>query len=281
MTMEEKYLALKRIIASRNSLLVAFSGGVDSALLLKVAFDTLGEKTAACTALSPTFPETEQAEARQFGKTLGVRHYFIEYDELEIPGYAENGAERCYLCKTALFSRVSRLATEKNFSAVAYGANLDDLKEYRPGMKAAGEFQVSAPLLEAGFSKAEIRALAKKLGLPLWDKPALACLSSRIPSGTTITLDRLRQVERAESVLREAGFRQCRVRHHDTVARIEIPASEIVRLEEPELRRKIVAEIKAAGYRFVTVDLEGYRAGSVLEPERPKESALLRINQKA
>ncbi|HXN07791.1 MAG TPA: ATP-dependent sacrificial sulfur transferase LarE [Nitrospiria bacterium] len=260
---EQKFLSLQKSIRSRESLLIAFSGGIDSALLLKVAFDLLGNKVAACTAISPSLPERELLEARKFTQNLGVRHYMIEYDELEIPGYSDNGSDRCYLCKRELFSRMNFLAKEKGFFSMAYGANLDDLKETRPGMKAAGEFQVAAPLLEAGFAKSDIRLLARELGLSVWNKPAMACLSSRIPSGSLITHSKLKQVEAGEQVLRNAGFGQVRVRHHDGIARIEILISDLSRFEDAGLRDAVVKSFKEIGFQYVTLDLEGYRAGSV------------------
>ena len=259
----QKFEQLKQSIAKHRSLLVAFSGGVDSALLLKAAYDVLGDKAAACTAVSPTLTRQEKESALRVAREIGVAHFFIEYDELDIPGYSLNRENRCYLCKTELFTKLKEFALEKGFEAVAYGANLDDLKEFRPGMKAAGEFEIHAPLLEAGLTKEDIRQISKELGLTVWNKPAAACLSSRIPYGTEITHRRLTEVEEAETVLRAHRFIQLRVRHHESTARIEVAREEIGRLFDPELREKIVSDLKKIGFKFITVDLEGYRPGGV------------------
>ncbi|MHB8481335.1 MAG: ATP-dependent sacrificial sulfur transferase LarE [Nitrospiria bacterium] len=261
--LHQKFERLKQLIAKHHSLLVAFSGGVDSALLLKVAYDILGKKAAACTAVSPTLTRQEKESTLEVAREIGVSHFFIEYDELDIPGYSLNQENRCYLCKTELFTKLKKFALEKGFETVAYGANRDDLKEFRPGMKAAGEFEIPAPLLDAGLTKEDIRQISRELGLTVWNKPAAACLSSRIPYGTEITHRRLTEVEEAEAVLRAHGFIQFRVRHHESVARIEAAQEEIGRLLDPELRKKILSDLKKTGFKFITVDLEGYRPGSL------------------
>jgi uncharacterized protein len=260
---EQKYKTLKEIILKYDSLLVAFSGGVDSALLLKVAHDLLGQRSAGCTAVSSTLPRQEKEASRQVAVEIGAAHFFVEYDELAIPGYAENLENRCFLCKSELFIHLKKTALEKGFQTVAYGANHDDLKEYRPGIEAAREFQIAAPLLEASMTKEEIRQLSRKLGLSIWDKPAMACLSSRIPYGVEINPRRLAEVEKAESVLKGHGFIQCRVRHHDAIARIELSEDEMLRLFDKSLRQKVIADLKEIGFKFVTIDLEGYRPGSL------------------
>ncbi|MBI1822371.1 MAG: ATP-dependent sacrificial sulfur transferase LarE [Nitrospirae bacterium] len=261
--LDQKFQRLKQLIAQHHSLLVAFSGGVDSALLLKVSHDVLGEKAAACTAVSPTLAQQEKESTLQVAGEIGANHFFIEYDELDIPGYSLNQENRCYLCKTELFTKLKELALEKGFQAVAYGANQDDLKEFRPGMKAAREFGIHAPLLDAGLNKEEIRTLSRRLGLSIWNKPAAACLSSRIPYGTEITHQRLTEIEAAEAVLKKYGFIQCRVRHHENIARIEVSREEFPRLLDPGLRESVVQELKKIGFQFITLDLEGYRPGSV------------------
>lgn len=260
---EEKFARLKEAILRHESLLVAFSGGVDSALLLKVAYDLLGSRAAGCTALTPSLSQEEKVSAQQTALEIGAPFFTIEYDELLIPGYKSNDERRCFLCKSTLFSHLKRAAIEKGFRSIAYGANHDDLNEFRPGMKAAEEFQIAAPLLEAGLTKEEIRRLGKALGLSVWNKPALACLSSRIPFGMEITPRRLSQVEQGEAVLRKFGFIQCRVRHHDPVARIEVSPEEIGRFLESGIKESVVHELKKIGFQFITLDLEGYRPGSV------------------
>lgn len=246
-------------------MLVAYSGGVDSALLLKVASDILGARAVGALASSPAYDVEETVAAVAVAEQMGVRLVRVETHELDDPRYAANGADRCYFCKDELFTQLDPLRQQLGLAHLAYGMNLDDRGDWRPGQRAARERGVRAPLDETRLGKAEIRALARHLGVPVWDKPALACYSSRIPYGTPVTPDVLRQVGRAERALRALGFRQVRVRHHDKVARIELDPADFARLLDPELRARMVREVRAAGYPFVTLDLQGYRTGSLNE----------------
>ncbi|HLJ80090.1 MAG TPA: ATP-dependent sacrificial sulfur transferase LarE [Ktedonobacterales bacterium] len=260
-----KYARLCGILRELGSVLVAYSGGVDSALLLKVAVDALGERAVGALASSPAYDDEETTEAVHVAEAMGARLVRVDTHELEDPRYAANGADRCYFCKTELFDVLEPLARELGLAHVVYGMNRDDRGDWRPGQRAARERGVRAPLDEAGMSKAEIRAVARHLGLPTWDKPAMACYSSRIPYGTAVTVEALARIGRAERALRRLGFRQVRVRHHDAVARIEIDPTELPKLLEGELRERVVAEVRAAGYTYVTLDLQGYRTGSLNE----------------
>ena len=245
---------------------VGFSGGVDSTLLLRVARDVLGaEQVIAVIADTPSLPRKEFAEARALADAMGVVCEVIHPDELDDPRYAENSKDRCYFCKKHLFARIAALASERGFNAVLDGSNADDAGDYRPGRRAAAELGVISPLSEAGLTKAEIRALSVRAGLPTADKPAMACLASRIPYGSPVTAEVLGQVERAEEALKATGFTQCRVRHHGDVARIEVPEADLQRLVAAEGRRQLVEAIKASGFRYVTLDLLGYRMGSMNE----------------
>jgi uncharacterized protein len=256
---------LRAIFAPMRSVMVAFSGGVDSALVLRVAHDTLGDRVLALTTTSPTMPEDDRRSALEMARMIGARHLVVDSNELDIPGYAQNPLNRCYLCKHNLFTVCEAKAAELAIDEIADGLNLDDLHDYRPGIKAAGEKRVRHPLVEAELSKAAVRELSRALGLPTWDRPASPCLSSRFPYGARITLEGLSQVERGERVLHAMGFRVARVRHHGEVARLEVEPAEIARLLEPATREAVDRELRKLGFRFVTVDLRGFRSGSLNE----------------
>lgn len=262
----ENYLKLKECIESLGSLLVAFSGGVDSSLLCKVARDTLGDRAVAVTATSSTYPTYEIEEAKTIATIIGIRHILIESNELEIAEFARNDSRRCYHCKRELFDRLKAIAEDMSIAHIACGTTVDDLSDYRPGLEAARDLGVRSPLIEAGLTKAMVREISRFLGLPNWDKPSFACLSSRFPYGTEITEDRLRQIGMCESYLRELGFKQFRVRYHGEIARIEV---DMVALEtllgDPLLRERITKKFKEFGFVYVTLDLEGYRTGSMNE----------------
>jgi uncharacterized protein len=246
-----------------DSLLVAFSGGADSAYLAWTAHRVLGDRALAVTALSASFSRHDREQAEAFVRSSGVRHQFIETHEFQNPLYVANNADRCYHCKDELFDRMALLAKQSDFSAIAYGINADDTRDFRPGHRAAREHRVLAPLLDAALHKDEIRELSRRAGLPTWDRPASACLSSRIPYGIAVTPELLDKIDRAESVLRDLGFRQFRVRAHGELARIELAQDELARGFEPALWQQMAARIKAVGFAFVTLDLEGYRQGSL------------------
>ena len=246
-----------------DSLLIAFSGGADSAYLAWAAHQVLGERALAVTALSASFSRHDRDQAEAFVRATGLRHEFIETREFENPLYVANGADRCYHCKDELFDRMETLAKQRQFSAIAYGINADDTRDFRPGHRAAREHRVLAPLLDADLHKDEIRYLSRRAGLPTWDRPASACLSSRIPYGIAVTPELLEKIDRAESALRDLGFRQFRVRAHGELARIELAPDELDRGFDPGMSRQIAAALKALGFAFVTLDLEGYRQGSL------------------
>ncbi|HUK57479.1 MAG TPA: ATP-dependent sacrificial sulfur transferase LarE [Nitrospiria bacterium] len=257
---------LQDIFQKMDSVLVAFSGGIDSTLVLKIAHDVLGARAAAATSVSPTVPASELESSRQITRQIGVSHHLISSKAMEHPEFHQNGLRRCYACKHDLYSNGTRLAKELGLRWLANGTNLDDLKDFRPGLEAAEAFGVRSPLVEAGLDKIQIRHLSRAIGLPNWDKPAEACLSSRVPFGTVITVERLGRIERAEEALKREGFRQVRVRDHGEVARIELSAADLDRLLDATLRERVVAAVKETGFRFVTLDLQGYRQGG-LNPE--------------
>ena len=259
---QAKYDRLRTILAEMGDLIVGMSGGVDSVLLAKVAHEVLGERALAVTADSPSLPRRELREAVELARKIGVRHKVIQTQEVNDPRYAANPSDRCYYCKTELFTNLDGLADELGFHWLAYGENQDDTGDHRPGAKAAKEHRVRAPLKEAHLTKPDIRALAQYLGLPIWDKPAFACLGSRFPYGTQITPEKLAQVEAAEDVLWEHGFRQFRVRYHGEVARIEVDPADMLRLLE--LASEIVERIqREAKFTYVAMDLAGYKRGSM------------------
>jgi len=259
-----KQEALVQEIKKLGSCVVAFSGGTDSTLLFSVAQELLGDRVLAVTATSSTYPARELQEARDLATRIGGRHLVIESEELALPGFAGNDKNRCYYCKTELFAKLRAIAEAEGLAHVIDGNNLDDRGDYRPGRQAAREQGVVSPLELAGFTKEDVRALSRERGLPTWDKPAYACLSSRVPYGTTITRETLSQIETAEEGLRALGFRVLRVRHHDAVARLELGETEFAQAAGP-LREKVIQIIKSAGYAYVALDLQGYRTGAMNE----------------
>src|SRR6266852_160620 len=269
---EEKENFLLSRLAEIPSLIIALSGGADSAYLAWAAHKALGKCALSVTALSPSFSAYDRAVVEGFVSKLGARHEFIETREMENPAYRANAADRCYFCKDELFSALDNLARARGFAAVAYGVNADDTLDFRPGHRSATEHQVVAPLLDARLSKAEIRMLSRRAGLPTWDRPASACLASRLPYGTEVTPERLALVERGEAALRELGFRQFRVRLHDRLARVEIAPDEMPRAFQPQMSATIADRLKAAGFTYVSLDLEGYRQGSLNETIMPPRS---------
>jgi uncharacterized protein len=259
---------LHDLLAGFPSLIVAFSGGADSAYLAWAATQALGPAVLCVTADSPSYPDHHRQLANRVASAFALRHEIIRTAEMDRPEYAANPVNRCYYCKHELYSTLSAIATARGFAAVADGSNADDRGDYRPGRQAAAEFGVRSPLDEVGLTKAEIRDLSRLAGLPTWDEPASACLSSRIPYQSPITIEKLQMIERAEDALRDFGFRVCRVRHHDALARIEFGADELARAVEPSMRADIVRALHGVGYRHVTIDLQGYRMGSLNEGVR-------------
>jgi uncharacterized protein len=262
--MTDKERALQETLSSLGSVVVAYSGGVDSAYLALIAHRTLGDRAFAITADSASYPERHRQMAIDVAERFGLQHEIIHTSELERPEYRANPANRCYHCKHELYTHLTRIAAARD-AVVVDGNNADDRGDYRPGRQAAREFGVRSPLDEAQLTKSEIRELSRQAGLPTWDEPASACLSSRIPYNSEVTDEKLRMIERAEQTLRRLGFRVCRVRHHDDLARIEIGRDELPRALAPETAAAIIRELKSIGYRYVTIDLQGYRTGSLNE----------------
>lgn len=257
---------LLAVFAALPGVAVAFSGGIDSTVVAKAAFLSLGKRAVAVTADSPSVARAELDDARNLAAQIGIRHLVVATSEFENPDYLKNDGTRCYHCKTELYSTVERLLPELGLPMMASGANLDDLGDYRPGLRAAAEHSVRHPLQEAGFTKADVRALARHWGLPTWDKPASPCLSSRLAPGLAVTPERTARVEAAEGVLRLLGLRECRVRYHEgDLARVEVPSGEIVRLASDAIRAELTREFHSLGFKFVTLDLDGFRSGSLNE----------------
>jgi len=259
----QKRGALHALLADLPGVIVAYSGGVDSAYLALAATHVLGGRALCITADSPSYPERHRALAIRLAREFGFRHEFIATDEMSRPDYRANPANRCYFCKHELYTHLTAIGRDRGIAVIADGSNADDRGDYRPGRQAAREFGVRSPLDDVGLTKAEIRELSREAGLPTWDEPASACLSSRIPYFSEVTEEKLRTIERAETVLRDLGFRVCRVRHHDTIARLEIGRDEMARALESGVADAIDRELRALGYQHVTIDLRGYRLGSL------------------
>ncbi len=275
--MESKLEKLREIIRSYESVLVAFSGGADSTFVLKVAREVLGrEKVKAVTAQSASLPQKEFEASCELARLIDVDQLVIETREMEKSGYTDNAVSRCYFCKETLYEMIRPLADQAGFREICNGTNVDDLDDYRPGLKAAEQFAIKSPLVEAGLAKSDVRHFSRELGLSTWDKPAQACLASRIPYGEKVTDEKLDQVERAEDFLRELGFRVVRVRHHGSVARIEVGREEMERFLDEEIRAEIDRALRSLGFLYITLDLQGYRVGSLNEASLTRTSTPLR-----
>lgn len=265
MELQDKLNRLRNFIKKFSPLAIAYSGGVDSTFLLKVAHDVLYDRVVAVTATSSTYPERELKEAKDFVRDNGIRHIVIHSEEMDIEGFSNNPVNRCYLCKKELFSKIREIAGQNGILYIAEGANIDDLGDYRPGMQAIRELGVLSPLKDAGMTKEDIRILSRQMKLPTWDKPAFACLSSRFPYGQQITHEKLAMVDQAEQYLLDLGFKQVRVRHHGELARIEVAGSEREKFFNLELMEKIYRKFREIGFTYTALDLKGYRTGSMNE----------------
>lgn len=264
--LDEKHRKLTDIIGNSGSAVVAFSGGVDSTFVLKVAVDSLGtNRVLAVTGRSPSVPEAELEDAKRLARLIEAEHLIVDTHEIDNPSYAQNPSIRCYFCKATLYARLREIASGRAFQSIFNGTNLDDLSDHRPGLKAADEFGVTSPLADAELTKAEIRELSREMGLPTFDKPAGPCLASRIQYGELITIDKLRSVERAEKFLHDLGIRECRVRHHDKIARIEVLPADFAKVTDHATAHRIDEYFRSLGYAFVTLDLRGFRSGSMNE----------------
>jgi pyridinium-3,5-biscarboxylic acid mononucleotide sulfurtransferase len=271
-SVEEKERRLLARLGEASSVIVALSGGADSAYLAWAAQKALGQRALSVTAISPSFSAHDRAAVDEFVRAFSIHHEFVETREMDNPAYRANAPDRCFFCKDELFSVLDKLAQERGFAATAYGVNADDTLDFRPGHRAAMQHRVLAPLLDVGLRKSEIRELSRSAGLPTWDRPASACLASRVPYGTQVTPERLGLIERGEAALRELGFRQFRVRLHDKLARVEIAPEEMTRAFSPDMAAAISARLKEAGFTYVALDLEGYRQGSLNETLSSKRS---------
>ncbi|MHB8846047.1 MAG: ATP-dependent sacrificial sulfur transferase LarE [Nitrospirota bacterium] len=277
MQIDQKWDCLRSLLAGMEGAVLAYSGGVDSSLLLRAAAETMGSRLIAVTAVSETYPPGELDPAKQFAAALNAKHLVLPTGELARDAFARNAPDRCYHCKGELFGKLRQIADAEGVPFVLDGSNADDLHDYRPGRTAAREHAVRSPLAEAGLTKQNIRSLARSMGLPMWNKPSLACLSSRIPYGTRITPDLLRTIQAAEDIVRSAGIGQVRVRHHGDMARIEVAQDDIMALANAGVRGQIVAAFKELGYAYVCLDLEGYRTGSMNETlDRENPSSVTR-----